>query len=164
MSLQSHQPCTEPLMQPWRLSGAGATLPHIWSQLPWRGCDRAPTILYSLLLCPKQLTPLSQLHSSFHNIMLYLSVLFLFLFFNLKTITSSTLRIPPSNKLIKKNNRVCLWPKGLREQRALRNVRVSCLRPCVCVCTALPEEKLGSCDWTVARGLVLLLGPDDWWG
>lgn len=121
-------------MQPWRLSGAGATLPHIWSQLPWRGCDRAPTILYSLLLCPKQLTPLSQLHSSFHNIMLYLSVLFLFLFFNLKTITSSTLRIPPSNKLIKKNNRVCLWPKGLREQRALRNVRVSCLRPCVCVC------------------------------
>lgn len=38
--LQSHQPLAELLMHPWRLAGAGATLPHIWSQLPWRGCDR----------------------------------------------------------------------------------------------------------------------------
>lgn len=43
VSVETHLPYAELLMQPWRLSGAGATLPHIWSQLPRRGCVRVPT-------------------------------------------------------------------------------------------------------------------------
>ena len=74
VSLRSHQPSAELLMRPWRLAGAGATLPHIWSQLLWRGCDRAPPppqhhhhhSACSALCCPTQLRPFS--HScSFHN-------------------------------------------------------------------------------------------------
>lgn len=47
--LRSHQPWAELLMRPWRLAGAGATLPHIWSQLNLRGCDRNPLPPASLL-------------------------------------------------------------------------------------------------------------------
>lgn len=70
VSLRSHQPWAELLMRPWRLAGAGATLPHIWSQLPWRGCDRASPLTTTTTLlsntAPTTLT-VTFLHFSQHH-------------------------------------------------------------------------------------------------
>lgn len=82
LSLRSHQPWAELLMWPWRLAGAGAMLPHIWSQLPWRGCDRNPPTTHPPTPPPPSTHCCTVQHSFDHshsyNPPLFITALFIF--------------------------------------------------------------------------------------